>query len=365
MNAEEERRMNKERRKRQKRRRKERLKEKAKQERIEDRRRRIENQVERLVEERISRKNDGNAAHVNAEAPAAGQAAKKESVDVSRKRKAREITQSEKPPKKARAIAPPTEISPSSVSVSTKLLGAGSYAKCYLASYRGLDVVSKEITVKALKNETRGEAESRVRQELVYEARIIRKLGDHQGVPLVFGVCSESAPFRMILQFHGDRSRLESLTINRALSERIIEDKKIWLEIVKKFAEALLHIHEVGFLHNDLKSNNVILDIVKQSFNPVIIDFGKSLPMSGLKGPKILSEEKQKKYRKEFPHIAPEIVTGKRGQSVKSDIYSFGRVVNSIFSKAKLGHVPEVVRRTLSEDPEKRPVLQEVLKAIL
>ena len=36
-----------------------------------------------------------------------------------------------------------------------------------------------------------------------------------------------------------------------------------------------------------------------------------------------LSHKKQKKYMEGFPHIALEIVTGKSGQSHKSDIYSF------------------------------------------
>lgn len=104
------------------------------------------------------------------------------------------------------------------------------------------------------------------------------KLQDHQGFPLVFGVCSESVPFWMILQFHGDRSHLESLNIHHTLSEKNIVERAMRLEFVRKFAEALLHIHKVGFLHNDIKSKNVIFDIAQQSYNPLIIDFVKSLP---------------------------------------------------------------------------------------
>ena len=35
-----------------------------------------------------------------------------------------------------------------------------------------------------------------------------------------------------------------------------------------------MHIHAQGFLHNNLKANNVVIDGAKN--NPVIIDFGKS-----------------------------------------------------------------------------------------
>ena len=81
--------------------------------------------------------------------------------------------------------------------------------------------------------------------------------------------------------------------------------------------------------------------------------------MSGLKRPKVLSKEKEEKYRKKFPHIAP----GKKEQSIKSYIYSFGQIVNSIFSKAKLVPVPKVICQTLKDNPEDRPNLQ-VLMAI-
>ena len=50
-----------------------------------------------------------------------------------------------------------------------------------------------------------------------------------------------------------------------------------------------------------------------------------------------MSEKQQIKYTKDFPHIAPEIVTGKKGQSIESDIYSFGKMTDIIFLKANLG----------------------------
>ena len=42
------------------------------------------------------------------------------------------------------------------------------------------------------------------------------------------------------------------------------------------FIEALKHCHNVGVLHNGLKSNNVVLERRNQQWNPVIIDFGKA-----------------------------------------------------------------------------------------
>ena len=78
-----------------------------------------------------------------------------------------------------------------------------------------------------------------------------------------------------------------------------------------------------------------------------------------------ISSCEQIKYTKDFPHIAPGIVTGKKGQSIESDIYSFGKMTDVIFLKANLGSLHEVLRQTLDVDPKKRPTLQEILKQLL
>lgn len=49
---------------------------------------------------------------------------------------------------------------------------------------------------------SRIEAETRVARELIYEARILNKLGDHSGLPLLFGVCTERTLFRLTMQSH-------------------------------------------------------------------------------------------------------------------------------------------------------------------
>ncbi|KAJ7363204.1 hypothetical protein OS493_011485 [Desmophyllum pertusum] len=166
------------------------------------------------------------------------------------------------------------------------------------------------------------------------------------------------------MQFHDDKKDYTSLTISSAVLRKEICDKAVWLKIVEEVASAMLHVHKVGFLHNDIKMNNVVLDKIEEKdveYNPVLIDFGKSLPMSGLRGPKTLSKVRQRKYMVEFPHIAPEIVTGKGGQSVQSDIFSYEKLIEGIFLKAKLGPLPDVLNRTSSVDPDRRPTLEEVL----
>ena len=94
--------------------------------------------------------------------------------------------------------------------------------------------------------------------------------------------------------------------------------------ILKQTYEILIFIHERGFLHNDLKSNNVVID--GSETKPVIIDFGESCKIvkARLRKPKVNIEKSMKK----FPHIAPEIL---------------GYLVTRLFEDAKL-EIPPVLK---------------------
>ena len=66
--------------------------------------------------------------------------------------------------------------------------------------------------------------------------------------------------------------------------------------------KAMLHVHSKGYLHNDLKANNVVLEKKDGRFNPVIIDFGKSLKVDSPRAKrKPVSKAEQKAYRERLP----------------------------------------------------------------
>ena len=121
--------------------------------------------------------------------------------------------------------------------------------------------------------------------------------------------------------------------------------------ILKQTYEILIFIHERGFLHNELKSNNVVIDGSENK--PVIIDFGKSCKIvkARLRKPKVNIEKSMNK----FPHIALEMERG-----VASDVFSFGYLVTRLFKDAKLGIPPvlkEVAKKYQRSIPGKRPKL--------
>ena len=68
---------------------------------------------------------------------------------------------------------------------------------------------------------------------------------------------------------------MQSVTLDKAMI-KLNMDKPSWLGILKNILEVLSHSHKVGVLHNDIKSNNILLEKREQHWNPVVIDVGKA-----------------------------------------------------------------------------------------
>ena len=98
-----------------------------------------------------------------------------------------------------------------------------------------------------------------------------------------------------------------------------------------------------GFLHNDLKASNVVLERRDTNiFNAVIMDFGKSTTIDGTKK-KNLSKADQRVYRQRNPHNAPEIVSGTGSQTTASDVCSLAKLVNFVCDKTDIALSAEFV----------------------
>ena len=274
------------------------------------------------------------------------------SVSLGTKRKQIEITKQDLPKKRQRPSVPLyREINPELLSYSSKeAIGCGSYGECHLAEYRGIQVVVKRIIPRS-KDEAGGE---RRKREFLHEAKVISDLGDHCGLPFLFGITVEKEPFCLILQFHGIDG--QSLTLYKAASSKLLTERQL-IDIFIQVCCILQHIHSKGYLHNDLKTNNIILEKGAEHYRPLIIDFGKSRKIEELQFQKSLCRGKA-------AYLAPEVQTGH--QSVSSDIYSLGYMLHSTSKQLQRESrsIRNIVKRSTRENPNERLKLDE-FKAML
>ena len=153
------------------------------------------------------------------------------------------------------------------------------------------------------------------------------------------------------------------MTLSVAIEKKKLE-KSEWLDIAKGVCEGLSHVQTRQILHNDLKSNNVVVEKRKDIWNPVIIDFGKARFIHDLKPLMSLTASSHKSYKKRYPHIAPEIVAGSGRQSIH--IFSLGRIVLSILDLLPTATAMSlrIAKRAILDNPAKRPSIEEIIAVL-
>lgn len=228
----------------------------------------------------------------------------------------------------------------------TVAIGSGSFGNVFIAKYRGKKAVVKEIK---RRDETPKERE-RCKQEVLHEGRMLRLLGDHPNLPFLFGVLTRSEPFALVMQFHGTGE--ESITLHKVVKERIF-NKRLMAKVFTDIAQTLGHIHARGILHNDLKSNNVIIQREGEQYRPVIIDCGKSEEIKKIKA-----------HRRSADYLVPEVREGKK-QSRASDIFSFGKMLQlSVSGRSFFLLFAEIISIATAHRAEDRPSASQIVSTL-
>ncbi|CAB3980662.1 serine threonine- kinase HT1-like [Paramuricea clavata] len=124
--------------------------------------------------------------------------------------------------------------------------------------------------------------------DMLYKEAMFMQKCSHRCIPLLPGVQLEKKPISLIIQFIGENSK--SITIFKLLFDPLYQQQasnmstKTRLCICYDIAGALDHMHQRGYIHCDLKSNNVLVAENKG----YLIDFRKVCE---------ISRPKAKKYR--------------------------------------------------------------------
>ncbi len=213
-------------------------------------------------------------------------------------------------------------------------LGRGGTSVVYAAFDRKLQ---REVAVKVLRDESRGDPEMGVRFRR--EAEMSAKLA-HPNIVTIYDVGWEEG--RMILVMELIRGR----TLADALSANEVEIRK-GVEILELVSRAVHYAHGTGIIHRDLKPGNLLLapsGLVK------VADFGLAR--------KLDSETAltQSGTTLGTPwYMAPEQAMGQSAQlSVRTDVYALGAILYHLLT----GRAPhqgdnaaDVIRRVAYEDP--------------
>jgi serine/threonine-protein kinase len=127
----------------------------------------------------------------------------------------------------------------------------------------------------------------------------------------------------MIMEF------VDGQSLGQALSEVGAFPVRDAVRITRQVAEALVYLHGQGYLHRDVKPDNVLLDSVG---NVKLCDLGFAVPIPrhAAEGAKPATAVGTAGY------MSPEMVSGKPGTKVGADIYSLGIHLYALLT----GHEP-------------------------
>ena len=195
-------------------------------------------------------------------------------------------------------------------------LGAGGMARVYLAVQNSFD---RPVALKVISHQLAGNPE--FTRRFLREARIVGRLSHPHIVP-VYDVGEHAGVFYLAMELFtgGDlRQRMQTPLSQQAA-----------LDIVRQLASALGYAHGKGFIHRDIKPDNVLF---RESGEAVLTDFGIARPAHG-QGE--LTEITQVEAIIGSPrYMSPEQSMG-HPLDGRSDIYSLGIMLYQML----LGEVP-------------------------
>ncbi len=192
-------------------------------------------------------------------------------------------------------------------------LGSGGFAEVYLAhdEQLGRNVALKMARLD--KHRTPAEIEL-----FIQEARTSAKL-QHPGIVSLYDVGSYQGRPYMVLEYIRGRS------LAQLLNEEPIQINKA-VKLMIQIADALSHAHDRGFVHRDIKPQNIMLDVDDE---PHIGDFGLAVKLWEIDDDMALAGTTQ--------YMAPEQIRGESHRiDLRTDIWSLG----VIFYRMLTGKMP-------------------------
>ena len=140
----------------------------------------------------------------------------------------------------------------------TEVLGVGMFGKCFKGQLGPLEVCLNVIRRAKL-----------YKSSFYTEANALSKLC-YSSISFMHGVCLyKSYPIVVLNLIHGQT--LHSVIHHESYNLCNMQ----WKQVVTSSMEALKYIHGKRFCHNDIKENNLMVEVTNQQTKTILIDFGK------------------------------------------------------------------------------------------
>jgi len=165
----------------------------------------------------------------------------------------------------------------------------------------------------------------------IEEARVLARF-NHPSIVRVLRFFEANGTAYMVMEYQKGQSLTDYLKQRRILTEEEL------LAIVKPLLEGLKEIHQAGFLHRDIKPNNIY---IREDNKPVLLDFGSARYAVGQKSRNVTSIV--------TPGYAPleQYDNEISDQGPWTDIYALGAVMYCAIH----GEAPPAATRRVMKDP--------------
>ncbi|XP_067657733.1 uncharacterized protein [Haliotis asinina] len=216
------------------------------------------------------------------------------------------------------------------------VIGSGSFGKVFAATLTVSPGHSRDVVVKE------HFTDKTTQESIANEAKITMYLESTGCVPICYGLLSdEEDGYKIVMEYVGS-----GLTLCDILCDARVPGLH-WLNIVCQITSGLNKIHKKDVLVNDLKSDNILVDMSGTLPLVKFCDMGSASYKSGVK------------YRgnmKNCVHLAPEACTHAE-TTAACDIYSLGRVLKKIHGVSHISTLLAVSDMCMAKDPAVRPTL--------
>ncbi|XP_063963291.1 uncharacterized protein LOC135156089 [Lytechinus pictus] len=203
------------------------------------------------------------------------------------------------------------------------------------------------------------------------EAGIQKDLSAFRHFPRYYGYATlDCHSLALAMEFVGDAQQGKSITLADSLDGRPSgwkpqEKFSIALDIV----EGINIMHRRGLLINDLKCNNILLNMEEGRMRAKVIDFGHATRRACPSHVYRLNQDDKRRYRTEglYNHVAPEVALDGQLPSIKSDAFQVGCVFVRMGNRFQLDALRNIGYECCDVEPKKRPSLvyvEAVLQAL-